>query len=194
MATNALETVDSQSFGGVSRVTNAKRLWVPPSHISILAVTGTWVNEANSNVASLATDDVGGDGELIMIPCPLTASDHISRGSSTVDKGIRIIGLEVFYQVAVSALTDIDWFLYHTVFSAVGAGTATAITKTDTYDTAGDTGVEIDTHRVEILINARDRFFLTSGDVIHAVMDMQDGTASDVNIFGAYWHYEQHFE
>ena len=191
MASKTIETRRADSFGGISRDKNTRRLLVSPAEVRTLAVTGTWVLEANSNVVSLATDDVGGDGELLFVPCNVEASDMIVNGSTVVDRGIRVIGLEISYVVAASALADIDFFLYKTTLDAEGVATAAAITATTTFDTDGDTGREIDEHRVLVSIAEKDRFFLDGGTLVHGVIDMEDGTASDVNINSVIWHLQR---
>ena len=104
MASTVAETRRASDFGGISRDKNTRRLFVGPSQIKTLSVTGTWALEANSNVLSFATDDVGGAGELLMVPCPVEFSDMIVKGSTVVDRGVRLVACEVMYQVAVSAL------------------------------------------------------------------------------------------
>lgn len=193
MVSTVMETRESQVSGSVARKTNAHRVFVPPSQISTLAVTGTWVLEANTNVVSLATNDVGGDGELLYVPFPSEHSDMRAQ-STSVDRGVRVVGLEVIYEVAASALADIDFFIYHTSFDAEGTGTATVATATTSFDTAGDTGREIDQHRASVFIAEGNRAFLDGGKVVHAVIDMEDGTASDVNILGCIWHIERVYE
>ena len=191
MASTVAETRRASDFGGISRNKNTRRVWVDPTEIRTLTVTGTWALEANSNVLSLATDDVGGAGELLLIPCPVEFSDMIVRGSTAVDRGVRIVALELIYEVAASALADIDLVIYKTTYDAEGAGTAVAMTKTDSMDTAGDTGREIDQHRFTATIAERDRVFFDGGTTFHGVLDVDDGTSSDGNILGAIWHIER---
>jgi hypothetical protein len=185
------ETRKAADFGGISRNKNTRRIFVGPDAIRTLAVTGTWALEANTNVLSLATDDVGGAGELLVVPFPAEFSDMIVRGSAAVDRGVRIIALEVLYQVAASALADIDLAIYKTTWDSEGVGTATAMTKTDARDVAADAGTEVDEHRFTATIAESNREFLDGGKTFHAVLDIDDGTSSDVNIFGAIWHLER---
>ena len=194
MATNALETLRSEAHGSISRVRNTARLWVPPSQITTVSVTGTWALAAATNVLELGTSDVGGAGELLQIPCNPEFSDFVQRGSTSPDMGVRLVGLEIFYRVATSALADIDFVIYKTTIDAEGAATAAAVTTTTSWDTAGDAGTEIDEHRAEILIAENNRFFLDSGTFVHAIMDIDDGTSSDMYIAGAVWHFERHQE
>lgn len=188
MTSTVMETRRADSFGGISRDKNTRRLWVPPTEIRTLAVTGTWAIEAGTNVVSLATDDVGGAGELLYIPCGVEFSDFIQRGSTVVDRGIQVLGVELIYDVAVSALADIDIIIYKTEFDAEGIGTATAVTSTTTLDVVTDTGREVDQHRMSAFIAGKDREFFDGGRVYHAIVDADDGTASDMNILGAIWH------
>ena len=191
MASSNLETRSASDFGGIARRKNTRRIFVGPELIRTLAVTGTWVLEANSGVLSLATDDVGGAAELLTVPCPVEFSDMIVRGSAAVDRGVRIIGFELIYEVAASALADIDVVIYKTTYDTEGIGTATAMVKTDSMDTAGDTGREIDQHRFLCTIAESNREFFDGGKTFHAVLDIDDGTSSDVNILGAIWHVER---
>lgn len=188
MTSTVAETRRASDFGGIARDKNTRRIFCGPELIRTLAVTGTWVLEANSNVLSLATDDVGGAAELLVCPLPVEFSDMIVRGSTNVDRGVQVVAVEILYQVAVSALADIDFSILETTYDLEGAGTATAKTATTTYDTAGDTGVEIDHHRALVTIAEANRTFLDGGRTTHLLMDIDDGTASDVNIFGVIWH------
>jgi hypothetical protein len=184
------ETRRADAFGGISRDKNTRRLFVSPADFKQLAVTGTWALEANSNVVSLATDDAG-TTNLLMVPFPGEYSDLIVKGSTEVDRGLKVIALEVIYEVAVSALGDVDIFLYKTTFDSEGAGTAALVATTTTLDGASDTGREADQHRMTVTIAERDRFFLDGGTMIHGIFDVDDGTASDVNILGAIWHVQR---
>lgn len=195
MATNALETVRASAHGSIARIKNTRRFWVPPSMIATLDVTGTWVLDVNTNVVSLITSDVGGDGELLYIPYTGWVSDlAVEKGQSAVDRGVRIIGLEVMYEVAASALADADLFIIKTTIDADGDGSAAAVTATQSADDEDATPVEIDDHRVFVTVAERDRFFLDSGTIVHGILDLADGTSSDVSIVGAFWHVEIHEE
>lgn len=187
MAVGTLETHDASDQGAVSRFTNTKRVFVGPDAIRTLAVTGTWVLEANTNVLSLATDDVGGAGELLIVPCPVPFSDQAVQ-QSAVNRGVRLVGCEIHYQVAVSTLADLDVFIYKTTLGVHGtAPSAAAVSHTDT-----NLDLDADEHRAEILIAEANRFFLDSGTVVHMILDIDDGTSSDVNIFGVVWHFEEY--
>lgn len=194
MATTVAETRVAESFGGIARDKNTARLWVPPSRIATLSVTGVWALEVNSNVPSLATDDAGGASERLYIPCEVEFSDFIQRGTTNVDRGVQLIALELIYEVAASALAGFDLDIWKVTYDAEGTGTAAEMTTTLTFDTAGDTGVEIDQHRALATINARDREWWDGGKTFFGEIDIADGTASDVNILGAIWHYRRLYE
>ncbi len=189
----ALETVKSEDFGGIARRKNTRRLFVSPNRFEQLAVTGTWALELNSNVPSLATDDAG-TTNVFGIPFPAEFSDMaVQSGSGVVDRGIRVVGLSVVYQVAVSALGGVDLTLYNqTINGSTGVVSAAAVTTTDTIDAAdGSAGTEVDTHVFSVTVAARDRVFVASGTVPYAQFSATDGTSSDVNIVGAIWHVER---
>ena len=190
MASSVLETRRASDFGGIARDKNTERVFVGPNLIGQMAVTGTWALEANTNVQSLATDDAGSTN-LLSIPFIAPYSDLIVRGSSAVDRGVKVIGLEIIYEVAASALSDADLYIYKTTFDAEGTGTATVVTTTTTMDTAGDAGTEIDQHRMYVTIAENNRFFLDGGTIVHGIFDVDDGTSSDVNILGAIWHIQR---
>ena len=195
MALTIPEAAENGAFGGVARKTNTKKFWVAPSLITAMTVTGTWdldESEIVTNAVSFMTDDAGGAGERLYVPYTGYLNDHISRGSAEPDKGNRIIALEVIYTVGASALADFDLEIWRTTFNAEGLPVMAAVTIATVPDTVGDTGREIDEHRLHAFINARDRFFLTSGDVVHGIIDIDDGTASDVDIYGAIWHVEEY--
>lgn len=194
MVSTVMETRVVQAYGAIAREKNTSRLWVPPNLISPIAVTGVWAMEVNSNVPSLATDDAGGASERLMVPCPVEFSDMIVTGSTAVDRGIQIVGLELIYQVAASALATFDLDIWKVTYDLEGVATAAEVTTTLSFDTAGDTGVEIDEHRASALIAARDREFWDGGKTFHGEIDIGDGTASDVNILGAIWHLYRRYE
>ena len=188
----ALETRAAESAGSVARFKNTERVFVSPSELGQAAVTGTWALEYNTNVLSLATDDAG-TTNLIDVPFPVPFSDLVSQ-SADVDRGVRIVGLEVIYQVAASALGAVSLTLYRNTVTAAAAVSAAAVTATTTFDTDGDAGTEIDTHVIRIAIAARDRTFVDSAHFPTAVFSATDGTSSDVNIMGAVWHIERTME
>lgn len=186
----ALATKASQDFGPVSRRKNTQRLFITPGELEQAAVTGTWALEVNSNVTSLATDDAGTTNN-INIPLPVRFSDaEIQSGSGVTDRGVKVVGLELIYEVAASALGGFDLDIWKYTVSSVGAVTAAEVTTTLTFDTANDAGTEIDTHRAYATIAERDRFFIDSGTLVIGRADITDGTSSDVNIIGAIWHLE----
>lgn len=191
MTSTVAETRRASDFGGISRNKNTRRLFVGPYGINTLAVTGTWVRAAATNVLEFTTADVGGAGELLVAECPVEFSDMIVRGSTAVDRGVRIVAAEIIYRVTNSALADIDFTIYKQTYDAEGAATATAMTATTTYDTAGDTGREIDQHRALVTITERDREFFDGGKTFYLLMDIDDGTASDMFIAGVIWHFER---
>lgn len=194
MSKNALETRSTGTAGIISRVKNTSRVFVAPNLIGQTAVTGTWALETNSSVVSLGTDDAG-DTNVFIIPLPVKVSDaEVQGGSGTTDRGVKVIGIEVLYQVASSALGAFDLDIYKLTINDTAISTAAEVTTTLSFDTSGDAGTEVDTHRAEALIAARDRFFLDSGNQVFAQLEITDGTSSDVNIFGAIWHLEVHEE
>lgn len=188
-----LVTRRADSHGSVARFRNTRRVWVDPALIRTLAVTGTWVLEANSNALSLATDDVGAaTGELLVIPYPGQVSDaEIETSNGGTDRGVRIVGCEIMYQVAASALAVADLVIYRTARDAEGVPTTTVVPSTLSTDDADATPLEIDEHRYSEIVAENDRFFLDTANTVHAVMEFGDGTSSDVNIFGAFWHIEE---
>ena len=185
----ALETRAAESSGAVARYKNTERVFVSPAEFGQIAVTGTWALEEASNVPSLATDDAGSTN-ILSIPFPVAFSD-LAAESADVDRGVRIVGLEVIYQVAASALGAMDCTIYRNTLTAAGVVSAAAVTDTTTWDTDGDDGTEIDTHVVRVSIAARDRTFVDSAHWPSARLSLTDGTSSDVNIFGAVWHIER---
>ena len=188
MAKNSLETQVSQSHGSVAREKNTIRVWVPASMFGQIAVTGTWALEENSDLFSLATDDAGSTN-VIEIPLPMWCSDAaLQSGTGVTDRGVQVIGVEVFYQVAASALGGFDLDIYRITLNSTAVPTVAEVTTTLSADTGSDDGTEVDTHRMEALINARDRFYLDSGNQVYGQLDITDGTSSDVNLFGAMWH------
>lgn len=181
----------SQDFGPISRRSNAVRVFVHPADIKQIAVTGTWALEEATNVPSLATDDAG-TTNVFNIPLNVPFSDaEIQSGSGVTDRGYKVIGLELIYQVAASALGAFDLNIFKLVPTAVGVVAATEIATTLVPDTAGDAGTEVDTHRMQATIASRDRFFVDSGTVVIGKIDITDGTSSDVNLNGAIWHLEK---
>lgn len=195
MAKNALVTKDYGNSGAVSRFTNTERWFVGPELIRAVSVTGTWALELGSNIVSLATDDVGGAGEVLAIPFPGRFSDaEVQSGDGVTDRGVKVVGVELLYTVAASALAAFDLDIYKLTFDADGDPTATEVTTTLSLDGASDDGTEIDDHRAEALIAEVDRFFVDSGNVVYAQIVLSDGTASDVNIYGAIWHVERYQE
>lgn len=194
MTSTVAETRRAETFGGIARDKNTARLWVSPNRIVPISVTGTWAMEVNSNVPSLATDDVGGATERLMVPCDVEFSDFIQRGSSNVDRGVQLIAVELIYEVAASALAGFDLDIWKVTYDTEGVATAAEVTTTLTFDTAGDTGVEIDQHRALATITERDRIWWDGGTSFHGEIDLADGTASDVNILGAIWHYRRLYE
>lgn len=190
MARNELETQVAQAFGGTAREKNTRRVFVGPELIRPVSVTGVWALELASGVVSLATDDVGGAGEVLAIPMPAEFSDFAQKGDN-VDRGIKVVGVELLYTVAASALAAFDLDIHKVTFDVDGTPTAAEVTTTLAFDTAGDDGTEIDDHRAEAFIAARDRFFLDSGTVVYGQIVLSDGTASDVNVYGAIWHLER---
>jgi hypothetical protein len=183
-----LETRAAQDFGGIARRKNTRRLFVGPYEINTLAVTGVWVRAAATNVLEFTTADAGGAGELLVAPFPRECSDLISRGSTDVDRGVKIVGCEILYRITNSALADIDFTIFKQEYTAAGAAVATAMVATQAFD-AG-TGVEMATHRASLTIAAANREFATSDRSFYLLIDLDDGTASDVFIAGVVWHYE----
>lgn len=185
------DTKVAQDSGSVARLKNTERVFVGPEALGLDAVTATWALEVNSNVPSLATDDAGTTNN-IRIPFPVSFSDaEIQSGSGVTDRGVRLLGVELIYEVAASALTSFDLDIFKGTIDAEGSVTAAEVTTTLSFDTAGDDGTEIDQHRAFAAIGEDDRFFLDSGTIAWGRADIEDGTASDVNIIGAIWHVER---
>lgn len=181
----------SSDFGAASRYKNTERIFVGPEALGADAVTGTWALEVNTNVPSLATNDAGTTNNF-RIPFPAPFSDaEIQSGSGVTDRGVKVIGVELIYEVASSALGGFDLDIFKLVFDAEGGGTATEVTTTLSFDTGGDAGTEIDQHRAFAKIAEVDRFFMDSGTIVFGRADITDGTASNVNILGAIWHVER---
>lgn len=191
MAKNSLEPAVSQDFGGIARSKNTERIFVPANLIGQAAVTGTWALENDSGVITLGTDDAG-DTNVFVIPLPASFSDAaLQSGSGVTDRGLKVIGVELCYQVASSALGAFDLDIYKVTIDADGDPAATEVVTTLSFDTSGDDGTEVDDHRAEALIAENDRFFVDSGSVVYALAEITDGTSSDVNIFGAIWHVQR---
>lgn len=185
-----IATKASQDNGAISRTKNTRRVFVPASLIGQAAVTGTWALENASGVITLGTDDAG-TTNVFTIPLMHPFSDaEVQSGSGVTDRGVKVLGVELCYQVATSALGAFDLDIYKVTIDAEGAPTATEVTTTLTPDTVGDAGTEVDDHRMQAVIAERDRFFVDSGTVVTALAEITDGTSSDVNIFGAIWHLE----
>lgn len=192
MAKNALVSKVSSDFGGIARFKNTERVFVGPEAFSTGTVTGVWAVEVGSNVPSFATDDVGGAGEILIFGCPVPFSDaEVQSGAGNTDRGVKVVGVELLYTVAASALAGFDLDIYKVAFDADGDPTATEVVTTLSFDTAGDAGTEVDDHRAEALVAENDRTFLDSGNVVYGQVVLSDGTASDVNIYGAIWHFER---
>jgi len=185
----AFDTTASEDFGGIARKKNTGRVFVGPEQFNELATTGTWVLQQTSNVPEFFTTDAGSTNILgVWFPGPV--SDATVQGSS-VDRGTRVIGVEVFYTVATSALGDFVPGLFSVAFTdADGVATATAITATEENLPAANDGTEIDNHRLQLEILEVNRAFLDSGTQVYLELNITDGTASDVTIRGAVWHYE----
>lgn len=186
-----IDTKVSEEPGVISRRKNTVRVFVHPADIKQIAVTGTWALEEATNVPSLATDDAG-TTNVFNIPLDVPFSDaEIQGGSGVTDRGYKVLGLELIYQVATSALGAFDLNIFKLVPTAVGVVAATEITTTLVPDTVGDAGTEVDTHRMQATIASRDRIFVDSGSVIIGRLEVTDGTSSDVNLNGAIWHLEK---
>lgn len=183
------DTKVSTSFGAVSRVKNTERVFVHPGEFIPVAVTGTWAMEYNSNVASLATDDAG-TTNVFDIPLHAPFSDaEIQHG--VTDRGLKVAGLSVQYVVAASALTSVDVDIWKLTPDAEGNFTAAEIVTTLSFDTPGDTGLEVDQHWAYAAIAENLRGFMDTGAIYVGRASFEDGTASDVNILGAIWHLER---
>ena len=185
---DAIETSAPQSNRNLSSRKNSRRAWVGPGQFAEVAVTATWALEEATNVVSLATDDAS-TTNILQIPLNTQFSDAaIEDSGASVDRGIKVMGLELHYTVAASALAAIDLTIYSVVVAADGVYTATAVADTTTWDTSGDAGTEVDDHVMIVAIAKNDRFFVDSDRLCYARLSMTDGTSSDVNIRGAVWH------
>ncbi len=186
-----LETAVASTPGAVSRFKNTERYYVHPADFKEIAVTGTWALEEASNVPELATDDASSTN-ILNIPFPGDFSNLDASSDGSVDRGARVIGIELMFEVAVSALATFVLAIYKLEFAtADGAPTATVITSTTTFLPDGNDGTEVDVHRVQVLIAEKDRIFLDGDTVIFARLALADGTSSDINISGAIWHVER---
>lgn len=186
-----IDTKASEDFGAVARRDNTIRVFVGPNELGQDAVTATWALSVSSNVPRLATIDAATTNN-IRIPLHVPMNDaEVQSGSGTSDRGYRVLGLELIYEVAASALGGFDLDIWRLTPAADGTTTAAEVTTTLVPDTVGDTGVEIDKHRMQATIAARDRFFLDSGSIVFGRADITDGTSSDVDIIGAIWHLEK---
>ena len=189
---NLIEAHVSESHGSVARHKNTEKLWVPAQFITDGVTTGTWALETATLINTFATDDVGGAGETILIPWVGEFSDAaIENGAAAVDRGVKVIGLELMYQVAVSALAAMDLDIHHLTFDLEGTPTNAETVTTLTFDTDGDDGTEVDLHRVVASVAKPARTFVTTTNIPQGVFTISDGTASDVNISGAFWHIER---
>lgn len=186
-----LQTADASTPGAVSRFKNTRRIFVHPADFKEIAVTATWALEEASNVPELATDDASSTNILNVI-LPAEYSNLDASGDGNVDRGVRVIGIELMYEVAASALATAVYGIYKLEFaSADGAPTATAITTTNTFLPDGNDGTEIDVHRVQVEIDEKDMIFMDGDTVIFCRVALADGTSSDINISGAIWHLER---
>lgn len=191
MANPSLETIVAQDFGGIARRKNTQRLWVPPNDIAQAAVTGTWVleNAAVALTMALTTADAG-TTNVFQIAFPGPFSDMAANsGSGIVDRGVRIVGIHVPYTITNSDLAAVTLKIYQGSFTTAGLISTTEITSTTSFATEA-TGLTQTTHIAKAVIASRDRVFVQSGAPCYAQLTMTDGTASDVWIYGACWHYE----
>ncbi len=187
-----LATAQVDSAGVVSGFKNTRRIFVSPGQFEELATTATWVLQQTTNVPQFFTTDASSTN-ILGIPFPGEFSNaKIQGGQSAVDRGVKIVGLELMFTVATSALGAFTCDIFKVAFAAAdGAPTATTIASTDTFLPDGNDGTEIDVHRFSTLIAASDRFFMTGDLVVYAELNMTDGTASDITIHGAIWHVER---
>lgn len=155
-------------------------------------ITGTWAGALASNVFSMdktAADETS----TVYIPFPSRFSDMaVQSGSAVVDRGVRVLGIEIMYSVATAAMDAVAATLYKDTYAANGTlNTAAAVTTT--YDTGHDTAAEritVDEHRLALLIAAGDREFLTNLQGMHAEVSLNAAATSVVKVFGAIWHFE----
>lgn len=183
------DTKVSESFGAIARHKNTERVFVHPGEFIPGAVTGTWAMEYNSNVPSLATDDAG-TTNVFDIPMHAPFSDAEIQHSVT-DRGVKVAGLAIQFEVAASALGAFDLQIWKLTPTAEGAFAAAEVPTTVSFDTDGDDGTEIDQHWAYAAVVERDRAFMDTGAIYVGRASFTDGTASDVNILGATWHLER---
>jgi hypothetical protein len=191
VANPSLETVAAGDFGGIARRKNTQRLWVPPNDIAQAAVTGTWVleNAAIASTMALTTADAGSTN-VFQIAFRGPFSDlAVQSGSGIVDRGARVIGIVVPYTVTNSNLAAVTLKIYQGSFTTAGLISTAEITSTTSFATEA-TGLTQTTHLAKAIISASNRVFVQSGAPCYAQLTMDDGTASDVWIYGACWHYE----
>lgn len=190
-----LVTAVASNSGATARFKNTRRIFVSPGQFEELATTATWVLQQTTNVPQLFTTD-GSTTNILGIPFPGEFSNSkIQDGGTAVDRGIKIVGLELMYTVATSALGAFTCDIFKVAFAAAdGAPTATTIVSTDTFLPDGNDGTEVDVHRFSTLVAENDRFFMDGDLVVYAELNMTDGTASDITIHGAIWHVERYEE
>jgi len=183
----------AQASGAIAVDKNTVRVHITPGQFIELATTGTWVQQVTTNVPELFTTDAS-TTNVLQIPMPAEISALASQ-SAGVDRGIQVVGLELMYDVATSALASMDIDIFRINFAAAdGAATAVAVPDTTTFLPDGNDGTEVDVHRVIVSIAANDRFFLDGDSTIYANVQMTDGTASDITISGAIWHLRRVYE
>lgn len=187
-----LATARVDSHGGISAFKNTRRVFVSPAEFQELAVTATFTLQQTSNVPELFTADLSSTN-IFGIPLPAEFSNaKIEKGGSAVDRGIRVVGLEIMYHVENSALGAMTFDIFKLAFAAAdGAVTATTVTSTDAFLPAGNDGTEVDVHRISTVIAESDRFFLDGDTVVYCEWNVTDGTASDLTVTGAIWHLER---
>lgn len=187
-----LATAQVDSSGVVSGFKNTRRIFVGPAQFEELAVTATWTLQQTSNIPEKFTADVS-TTNIFGIPFPAEFSNaKIQGGQGSVDRGVKIVGLEIFFEIENSALGGFSLDIFKVAFAASdGQPTATTIVSTDTFLPDGNNGTQVDVHRVSTLIAEADRFFLTGDLVVYAELNLTDGTGSDCTLWGAIWHVER---
>lgn len=189
MSTAALETLRAEANGSPSRFSNAQRKWVPPTQL--FGTVGTWTVTNSSSVWTYNHSNAD-DTSVIYVPCTIDFSDlAVSSGSGVVDRGVRVIGLEVLY---TNGTADLDAVIGIALFKDTvpdTGGTAmatTSVTVTQTVPVVTQSAVQ---RRGSAFIAASDRFFLTNAVQMHGEVTINAAATSVVKVQGCIWHYEK---
>ena len=144
-----LATAQVDSSGAVSGFKNTRRIFVGPEQFAELAVTATWTLQQTANIPEKFTADASSTN-IFGIPFPGEFSNaKIQGGQTAVDRGVKIVGLEIMYEIENSALGAMTLDIFKLAIAAAdGQPTATTVVSTDTFLPDGNDGTEVDVHRV----------------------------------------------